>query len=104
MNNDNKPNPAEAFTTAFASILDYQKLAKLIVQELRTENDRPHPDTPIEVAEIRRKLGRRGRPMAHETFARQYIRTGRIQYIPGPNKNKTYVRSGDWERIQKETQ
>lgn len=102
MNNDNNQNAADAITTAIGSIIDYPKLAKLIAHELRTETAQPHPDTPIEVAAIRRQLGRRNRPMAHETFNKTFIRTGLLQYIPGPNKNKTYVRYGDWERLKNE--
>lgn len=90
---------------AVAEHIDYDHLATLIAERLRNRQASPaaaDPDTPLEVAAIRAELGRRGRPMAPATFHRNYIQSGLLQIIEGPNRSKIYVRSGDWERVKKQ--
>lgn len=87
---------------AVAERIDYRLLARYIAEEIQTiptHTPAPHPDTPIEVAAIRAQLGRRGRPMSHAAFNRNYIDTGLLTPIPGPSRSKIYVRAGDWHRI-----
>jgi hypothetical protein len=93
-----------ALAAALADRIDLDALAARIAEHLRQQTPGPsiHPDTPIEVATIRAQLGRRGRPMAHTTFHRQFISTGLLTTIPGPNRAKTYVRAGDWQRVAKQ--
>lgn len=97
-------NVTATIAEAVAQRIDYQQLADLIADRLRnTQAAATDPDAPLEVAAIRAELGRRGRPMAPATFHRNYIQSGLLQIIEGPNRSKIYVRSGDWERVKKQT-
>ena len=90
-----------ALAAALADRIDLDALAARIAEHLRQQTPGPsiHPDTPIEVATLRAQLGRRGRPMSHAAFNRNYIDNGLLTPIPGPNRAKLYVRAGDWQRI-----
>lgn len=97
-----------AIADALADRLNYDALAQRIAAHLRDHAIPPSdPDTPIEIAHIMREIGattRRGQPITHPTFNRNYIQTGLLKYIPGPNRAKRYVRLGDWQRIKQEIQ
>ena len=91
---------------AVAQHIDLDQLARRIADHLRdTPSASPdyHPDTPYPVTEIRKQLGKRGRPMAHMTFQRNYIETGLLTLIPGPNRRQLHVRRGDWEALKAQT-
>lgn len=89
---------------AVADRINYDHLATLIVQKLRdAERNSINDGELIEVAAIRRQLGRRGRPMAHQTFKVNYLDTKRLTLVPGPSAAKRYVRRIDWERVKTET-
>lgn len=92
---------------AIISRIDLDHLARRIADHLR---DAPaatathyDPNAPYPVTAIRRELGRPGRPMAHLTFQRNYLETGLLKLIPGPNRRQLYVRAGDWQRLKTET-
>lgn len=91
---------------AIASRLDLDHLARRIADHLR---DTPaaaadyDPNAPYPVTAIRKELGRRGRPMAHLTFQKNYLETGLLKLITGPNRRQLYVRAGDWQRLKAET-
>jgi len=95
---------AGAVAGAVADRINYDHLATLIVQKLRdAERNSINDGELIEVAAIRRQLGRRGRPMAHQTFKVNYLDTKRLTLVPGPSAAKRYVRRIDWERIKQES-
>lgn len=97
-----------AIADALADRLNYEALAQRIAAHLRDRETSPaDPDTPVEIAHIMAEIGatkRRGQPITHPTFNRNYIQTGLLKYIPGPNRAKRYVRLGDWQRIKQEIQ
>lgn len=103
------PDLSEALAAAIAGQIDYRHLARCIAAELR---DTPataaapdyDPNQPHPVTAIRHELGRRGRPMAHLTFQKNYLESGLLQLIPGPNRRQLYVRRGDWENLKLEIQ
>lgn len=41
--------------------------------------------------------------MAHLTFQKNYLETGLLKLITGPNRRQLYVRAGDWQRLKAET-
>jgi len=80
--------------------IDYEKLASLIAAKI-IEANQPKTDY-IEVAKIRQALGRKGKPMAQQTFEKNFVKTGLIKYLPttlSPNRNKLYVKREDWEKL-----
>ena len=94
----------DTIAAAVADHINYDHLASLIAAKLRASPTAPANDGElIECKEIRRQLGRRGRPMAHETFNRNYILTKRLTLVPGPSAAKRYVRRADWDRIRIES-
>ena len=93
----------ETLSSAIVDRLNYEHLANLIAQKLRDADlITPNDGELIEVAAIRRQLGRRGRPMAHQTFKTNFIDTKRLTLVPGPSAAKRYIRRIDWDRIKKE--
>lgn len=92
---------AATIAEAIAANLDYDALADAICRRMKTTTNTPTTDdnTPIPVAEIRRQLGRRGRPLSHTTFVKNYIDTGLLSYIDGPSRADKYVRRADWHRL-----
>ncbi len=100
------PDPiTTAIADAILNRLDLNHLAARIADHLLAaqqpgENHPTHPDTPLEVTQIRRQLGTRGRPMAYQTFQKRYIHTGLIRLIDGPKRSQLYVRHGDWETLK----
>ena len=92
-----------AIAQAVAHSIDYERLADLVVARLTTAVRAQYdPDELLEVAALRATLGRHGRPISHATFQRNFVDTGLIRYMPGPNRTKRYVRRGDWEHIIQE--
>lgn len=119
--NNSKPNPEAQHPTiggagggdtlaayladAIADRINYDHLADLITQKLRQANNTaPDPDELIEVEAIRRQLGahKRKGTISYPTFQRNYIDTGLLTYVPGPNRARRYVRRGDWENLKSE--
>lgn len=97
---------SEAIAAAIAGHLDLDHLARRIADHLRdTPAAAPdyNPDEPHPVTHIRHELGRRGRPMAHQTFQKNYIDTHLLTLIPGPNRRQLYVRRHDWETLKAQT-
>ena len=100
-------NDTNTATIPLTIEIDIPYLARLIARELRENptaaTDTPYPnDTLIEVAEIRARLGRRGRPMAPATFQKNFIDSGLLTIQPGPNRAKRYVYRKDWENVFQE--
>lgn len=94
----------DTIAAAVADRINYDHLATLIAAKLRASPTTPANDGElIECKEIRRQLGHRGRPMAHETFNRNYIHTKRLTLVPGPSASKRYVRRAEWDRIRMES-
>ncbi len=100
---------SEALAAAIAGQINYPHLARCIVAEMRADANIPplmggaggaDPDAPYPVTAIRKELGRRGRPMAHLTFQKNYLETGLLTIIPGPHRRQLYVRRGDWEALK----
>lgn len=90
-----------------ADRLNYDALAARIADHLRTAPSGSaariaDPGELIEVIAIRHALGRRGRPMAHQTFHKNYIDTRRLTLVPGPSGSKRYVLRSQWERVKAE--
>ena len=89
-----------------ADRLNYDALAARIADHLRAAPPgsaaAPHPGELIEEKEIRRQLGRRGRPMASQTFRINYLETKRLTRVPGPSGSKRYILRADWERVKSE--
>lgn len=85
--------------------IDLDHLARRIAEHLRntpSAGGEPYnPNDPYPVTEIRRQLGRRGRPMAHVTFQKNYIDSGLLRLVDGPKRSSLYVRRGDWEKLKK---
>lgn len=108
------PPTADPITTAIADAIvdriNLDHLAARIADHLRQTGDATHPlmgglggaDDPYPVADIRAQLGRRGRPMAHMTFQKNYLDTGILTLIPGPSRRSLYCRFGDWLKLKKE--
>lgn len=102
------PDPlSQALAEAILARLNLDHLAQRIADHLRSDTPAASPEydpnTPYPVTLIRKELGRRGRPMAHMTFQRNYIETGLLTLIPGPNRRQLYVRAGDWHRLKTQT-
>ena len=104
----------QAIADALLQRIDIDHLGQRIAHHL-SQTDAAHaatqsaaapynPNDPYPVQEIRRQLGRRGRPMADVTFRKNYLDNHRLRLIPGPSRRQLYVRRGDWERLQKEAE
>lgn len=111
MNNTthHQPDPlGDIIAEAIAGRIDYDHLAGLIAAKLADRTtpgaatDSAAADPLIEVAVIRKQLGRRGSPMATTTFERRFIHTGLLRYLEGPNRAKRYVDRAAWLRIATE--
>lgn len=98
----------KALADAIIDRLNLDHLAERIAEHLRQANDALPPgagggyDDPYPVTAIRAQLGRRGRPMAHLTFQKNYLDTGLLKLIDGPSRRNLYVRLGDWLKLKKE--
>lgn len=102
----NHPDPLIAqIADLVADRLNIDALAARIADHLRTAPGSaaaPHPGELIEEKEIRRQLGRRGRPMASQTFRINYLETKKLTRIPGPSGSKRYILRAEWERVKNE--
>lgn len=84
------------FLDAFAEAIA-QKTAEQIRATYKVGFDQP--DALIPAAEIRQRLGKNGRPMAPQTFQRQFIETGILQYVENPNDMRSrYVSAKSWQK------
>ena len=96
----------DQLAAAVADRIDLDHLARRIAEHLRTipsaAAEPYNPNDPYPATEIRHQLGRRGRPMSHVTFIKNYIDTGLLRLIEGPKRSSLYVRRGDWEKIKNE--
>lgn len=96
----------EALATRIVEALDLDHLAARIADHMRRQQpgETHDPNTPIEADTIRRELGahKRKGTISYPTFQRNYIETGLLTYVPGPNRAKRYIRLGDWQRLKSE--
>lgn len=90
-----------------ADRLNIDVLAARIADHLRADTPGStariaHPGELIEEKEIRMQLGRRGRPMASQTFRINYLETKKLTRVPGPSGSKKYILRAEWERVKME--
>ena len=97
----------DQLSAAVADRIDLDKLGRIIADHLRTTPaaaaEPYNPNDPYPATEIRKELGRRGRPMSHVTFIKNYIDSGLLRLVEGPKRSSFYVRRGDWEKLKNET-
>lgn len=94
----------ETLATRVVELIDLDHLARRIADHIRQTqlHETTDPNQPIEADQIRRELGAhkpQGR-ISYPTFQRNYIDTGLLHYVPGPNRAKRYINAGDWQRLK----
>lgn len=73
------------------------------LQKIPNAANTPSQNDLISGVAIRRQLGRRGRPMAHTTFQKNYLDTGLLRPVPNPEDRRgIYFPLADWLKLKKE--
>ena len=91
---------------ALAERIDYTHLARCIADAMRQQAEQEYdPEALIEADAIRRILGqhKRKKTISYPTFQRNYIDTGLLTYVEGPNRAKRYIRRAQWESVSTQT-
>jgi hypothetical protein len=84
--------------------IDYQLLADLVSDRIRAAHPAAAPDELYPISAIRKQLGRRGKPMAPQTFTKNYIETGLIPIVDHPNDRRSqYTTLSAWVKLKNES-
>lgn len=101
------PDPlTDALADAILQRINIDHLAARIadhLQKIPNAANTPSQNDLISGVAIRRQLGRRGRPMAHTTFQKNYLDTGLLRPVPNPEDRRgIYFPLADWLKLKKE--